>query len=69
MLKEGKSELNNIKNAKMDPNAPLSEQLLTYRDRLNPFFRAKNINVITEDQVVEGEELIQITSTPADNFV
>lgn len=52
-----------MKNKKVDPNIPLTDQFSAYRQKMNPFFRAKNINVITENQVLSGEEVFNFTST------
>ena len=49
LLDNGKSQLGQIKNKKVDPNVTLTEQLSAYRQKMNPFYRTKNINVVTEN--------------------
>ena len=47
----------------MDPNIPLTAQLSVYRQKMNPFYRTKNINIITENQVKNGDEAFTFNST------
>ena len=65
ILKQGKSQISHSKNRKVDPNIPLTDQLFVYRDKMNPFYKSKNINIITEKQVKDGEEVFNFTSTEA----
>ena len=62
-LDQGKSHIGHIKNKKVDPYIPLTDQLSAYRQKLNPFYRTKNINIVTENQVKSGEEVFSFTST------
>ena len=38
----------------------LDQQLFAYRGELQPFYKRKNINVVTEQQIRRGEEPIQV---------
>jgi hypothetical protein len=69
LMREGPKHLSQLKQQKVDPNTTLSEQIFAYRSKLNPFYRTKHINVITEQQVKDGEEVFTFSETKEGDMV